>query len=143
MLYIGLIARAPTTITAATHCCTSNFFALIVCSQIPSINGQITNRYNQLTANSWRGRCLKAKIWQNLFLKAFEVILCQKVVFQNSGKLQYTGIFAADGAMPLYWSSTVLYPRSVEEFRDSFLLFVIVHRILAVVTYNLGVNWFG
>ena len=50
----------------------------------------------------------KAKIWQNLFLKAFEVILCQKVVFQNSGKLQYTGIFAADGAMPLYWSSTVV-----------------------------------
>ena len=108
MLYIGLTARAPTTITAATHCCTSNFFALIVCSQIPSINGQITNRYNQLTANSWRGRCLKAKIWQNLFLKAFEVILCQKVVVQNSGKLQYTGIFAADGAMPLYWSSTVV-----------------------------------
>ena len=109
MLYIGLTVRAPTTITAATHCCTSNFFALIVCSQIPSINGQITNRYNQLTANSWRGRCLKAKIWRNLFLKAFEVILCQKVVVQNSGKLQYTGIFAADGAMPLYWSSTVLY----------------------------------
>ena len=108
MLQIGLTERAPTTITAATHCCTSNLFALIVCSQIPSINGQITNRYNQLTANSWRGRCLKAKIWQNLFLKAFEVILCQKVVFQNSGKLQYTGIFAADGAMPLYWRSTVL-----------------------------------
>ena len=108
MLYIGLTAHAPTTITAATHCCTSNFFALIVCSQIPSINGQITNRYIQLTANSWRGRCLKAKIWRNLFLKAFEVILCQKVVVQNSGKLQYTGIFAADGAMPLYWSSTVL-----------------------------------
>ena len=110
MLYVGCTdsVRAPTTITAATHCCTSNLFALIVCSQIPSINGQITNRYNQLTANSWRGRCLKAKIWQNLFLKAFEVILCQKVVFQNSGKLQYTGIFAADGAMPLYWSSTVI-----------------------------------
>ena len=54
MLYVGRTVRAPTTITAATHCCTSNLFALIVCSQIPSINGQITNRYNQLTANSWR-----------------------------------------------------------------------------------------
>ena len=105
MLYVGRTVRAPTTITAATHCCTSNLFALIVCSQIPSINGQITN---QLNANSWHGRCLKTKIWRNLFLKAFEVILCQKVVVQNSGKLQYTGIFAADGAMPLYWSSTVL-----------------------------------
>ena len=124
MLQIGLTERAPTTITAATHCCTSNLFALIVCSQIPSINGQITKRYNQLTANSWRGRCLKAKIWQNLFLKAFEVILCQKVVVQNSGKLQYTGIFAADGAMPLYWSSTVFSKNSMKSVNTQILGFL-------------------
>ena len=71
MLYIGLTVCAPTTITAATHCCTSNLFALIVCSQIPSINGQITKKVQSVNRQQLAWQVFKGKNMAKFIFEGF------------------------------------------------------------------------